>query len=798
MFVRLALAWLAANCVSGAYVQWQSCDGPATETDVFVPESVSATLMPSDDGRENLLTLRAFRLMEEAECRELSRMVHAAWIQIEMLGRSSAYRTATNATCNKFDISNHWVSPLGHPARLYVSVSSDVGPLPPSSTFHITFHLEGTDSEEISCQQANITPALSATISYAITYSTWALFIFVLLVGIACSFYSTPVTLDDDDDEPRPVQTLLPNVGDCLQYLQFIFLTGGLSLRYPGFYQPVVSHLSWWSLFGNGPITHGRMYDSVEDGIYVVNGTYGGTYGLELMTQIAGAPMSMDTWLNMVVLLFIIAAGVALVLKVSWLVNRNRGPDSRPSQSGGGIRQDCNRTLRVILSYFMFPLVALSFYQLDQAEWLPIYHTSLAAMLIVAMMAAFIWLIRQIPTRNLGALLFDSTKRYRQLPPSQDFRRQDDRFIFIIFALTFVRGAAVGGLQISGASQLAVLGACELILLASIAGFQAYSTFSVGSIAAAIRLCSLVFLIAFLPGIATTGIKSAIGFLLLSIHAGMLVLGFLVPAACDLGNIIKTWWTAPKPDVYGLRELRRRDVSPSNLSSMYTTNEFDTSDPEPDDVGEPNTGYLRPTYRPDSPSTMHLSPSAASSRYFRPPRSSASISSVDHPRTLGSSLHSPSRTVSTSTSTSIADKHFMQHSPSMVSPNRLSESIGEEEASTTSGTSSTRVDSGPLGPRWNDYSFREADLYYGTPRPLPAERASEDLPRPSVLRPSFRSSSGFWAKVTGQAGASEQGFQVSRPRPRPEVGFVVVRPDRPNNLGNGPGSGAARSPSQGA
>ncbi|WDK19358.1 integral membrane protein [Colletotrichum graminicola] len=601
-----------------------------------------------------------------------------------MLGRSSAYRTTTNATCNEPAFSKNWVSPLAHPVGLYVSIANDIGPLSPLSTFHITFHLEGKDSKEISCQQANITPALSPTISSAITYSAWALFIFVLLVGIARSVSSTPINFDND--EPRPVRTVLLNVGDCLQYLEFIFFL-----------------FDWWAQPAVPRLLSNQF---VEDGIYVLNGTY----GLELMAQIAGVPMSMDTWLNMAILVFMVAASIALVLRVSCL----------------------------------------------------------AATPIVAMVAAFVWLIRQIPTRNLGALLFDSTKRYRQLPPSEDFQRQDERFIFIIFALTFVRGAVVGGLQISGVAQLAVLGACELILLASIAGFQAYSTFSVGSIAATIRLCSLVFLMAFLPGFATT--------------------------TCDLASIVKTWWTAPKPDAYGLRELRRRDVSPSNLS-MHTANELATSYPAPYDVEEPNAVSLRPTYRPGSPSTMRLSHSTASSRYFRLPRSSASLSSGDHPRSLGSSIYSSSRTVSTSNS--ITDMHSMPLSPPLVSPTPLSESIWEE-VGTTSQASPTGVDSEPLGARWNDYSFREADLYYGAPRPRPTGRASEELPRPPAPRPSFRSSSGFWVKVTGQADASEQGFRVPCSRPRPEVGFVVVRPDRPNNLGDGPGGGAMRSTSPGA
>ncbi|KAJ0164324.1 hypothetical protein CTA2_1257 [Colletotrichum tanaceti] len=790
------LLWLAATCASAAYVQHRDCGGPALKNDMFGSQSLDATLVASDDDRENHLSLRLVQWVEEAECQDLSRMISAAVIEIDMLGRSSSvFRSATNTTCKRLNYPTKRTAPPVNPFSLYISVTGDIGHLPPLSTFHVTFHLEGNDAKEVSCREANITPALGPTTSSAITYSTGALFIFVLLVGTLRSIYSSPITLDDG--ETRSVRAILPNVGDCLHYMQFVFLTGGLSLRYPGFYQPVVGHLNWWSLFVNGPITHGRVYGRVKDGIYVLNGTYGGTYGMELMTQITGAPMTMDTWLNMVVLMLVIAASTALVVEVFCFVNRDRSSDSESSRPVRGIRQTCSRVVRVILSYFLFPLTALSFYQLDHAAWLPVYHTTLAVALIVVMVAAFAWLIRQIPTRSLGVLVFDSTKRYRQMPPSQDFQRQDERFIFIPFALTFVRGAAVGGLQISGPAQLAVLGACELVLVASIAGFQAYSTFSVGSIAAAVRLCSLVLSVAFLPGLAADGVKSAIGYLLLAVHGGMLLFGFFVPAVCDLETVVKNWWTAPKPDVYGLRQLRQRKVSPTNLSSMYAAEGPDTSYPEPDDVEEPNTRYLRPTYRSDTPSTLRLNPSNASSRYFRPPRSSASLSSADHPRSIGSSRYTPSRTVSTSAASNM-DKRSFQRSASTISPSRLSESTEEEGSSSPSRGSHTSANSAPLGPRWNDYSFRESDLYYAVPRPPSAGRASEELPRPPAPCPSVRSSSGFWAKVTGQAGASEQEFRVIRPRQAPEAGFVVVRPNRPGNLGNGAGDGSARVPVQDA
>ncbi|KAF9873875.1 integral membrane protein [Colletotrichum karsti] len=804
MIARLGLVGLLlASHASGAYVQWQNCDEASSRDDPFAPTSLAAKLEQLDGGNGNNLEFRVGRWIEEVDCEKIAQLMPAAALQIRMLGRSSAYTAMTNATCKKLNLKNNkWAKNMESPASLYVNFTTDIGRLPPLSTFHATMQLQSNDSEGISCRQANITPALRPTTISAISYVSWGIFLFVLLVGIIRTAYSTPITLDEEDE--RSLRTVLPNVGDCLQYLQFVFLTGGLSLRYPGFYQPVVSNLNLFSLFTTGPVTHGVTYNRVGDGIYVMNGTYGGTFGLELMTQIAGAPMTMDTWVNMVVLMMIIAFGCAMVIEVFWFMNRSRDSDSEFPRSAGGMRHTLSRVLRIILSYFMFPLAALSFYQLDHATFLPAYHTSLAVALIVAMMGAFVWLLRQIPTRSLGVLVFDSTKRYQRIAPSENYRRHDEKFILILFVLTFVRGAAIGGLQISGPAQLAVLGACELVLLASIAGFQAYSTFSVGAIAATMRICSLIFMVSFLPDLASHEIKSAIGYVLLALHSGMLVLGFFVPAVFSLAKLIKSWWTAPRPHVYGLRQLRRREVSRTNLSDMYAADSTtDTSYmpyPEPDAIEEPAAGYLHPTYRADSPSTLRLDSSTISSRYssryYRAPRSpsrNTSVSSFDHYQRASSSAsplssaYPPSRT--TSTCTTVAEKQSIKRSESTMSPGRLSESTEDEEESNPASPGSPPNATGrPLGPRWNDYSFREADLYYGA-RPQPAQRASEEIPRPPAPKPSLRSTSGIWAKFTGQPSAAEQGFQVVRPA-KPEQGFVVVRPNRPSNLGSSRDSGS--------
>lgn len=99
--------------------------------------------------------------------------------------------------------------------------------------------------------------------------------------------------------------------------------------------------------------------------------------GLELMTQIVGAPTTMGTWLNMVILIVAIAALSAICIEIFWLLNRPVGSDT-------GLRRTFNRTLHVVLFYFMLPLIALSCYQLDNASHLPSWHILLASVFILS------------------------------------------------------------------------------------------------------------------------------------------------------------------------------------------------------------------------------------------------------------------------------------------------------------------------------------------------------------------------------------------------------------------------------
>ncbi|KAI2621885.1 hypothetical protein GGS26DRAFT_253082 [Hypomontagnella submonticulosa] len=178
-----------------------------------------------------------------------------------------------------------------------------------------------------------------------------------------------------------------------------------------------------------------EIHSGVKDGIYELNGTYRGTFGLELMTQISGSPVTMDTWLNMVILILCIAAFSTLCLEAYWLFNRPTGSDT-------GLRRTFNRTLHIVLSYLMLPLIALSFYQLDNASRLPAYHIFLAVLLIVSIVIAFGWLLSQIPTRTLGVLIFNNQKRYEQISSPETSGKKHQSFVLALFVLVFIRGAS--------------------------------------------------------------------------------------------------------------------------------------------------------------------------------------------------------------------------------------------------------------------------------------------------------------------------------------------------------------------
>ncbi|PNH34134.1 hypothetical protein VD0002_g5578 [Verticillium dahliae] len=652
---RLGLLSLLVSSVSASYVQYQLCDPASSRVPVPPPQqqlpgisSLSASIETADDGHQHLAWVIDLLIGDEHHCdRQVSNVT--VDFTVETLTGTARYEHHVLTTCK----------PVHQGRYTMVNASStlvtqDLGRLSPLSTFHSDIYLaSAATGDGLVCLQANITPALRPTVSSTLRWAPFGLFLFILAVGILRSCFDRPIRLtadDESDEEARSARPVLPHVGDCLQYLQFIFLTGSLSLWYPGFYRPAVSMLNWYSLFLTGPITHGHVYPGSADGIFEINGTYVGTHGFDLMHQIVGTPATMTTWTNLVIAMVVVVASAAALLECTRLAAPRIGETDMAAQAivmNHGFQHRVNRVLRVVLSYFTMPLIALSCYQITYAALLPGYHTSLAVLLIVIIIAAFAWLVRQIPARSLGLLVFDS-KRYQQVSASTSSDQHGKAFIVVLFVLAFIRGAAVGGLQITPLVQLPMLIACELVLLACILGFQAYPAWSVGTISALSRVVTLALMVAFVPGVADIHVKSAIGYAILLIHSTMLFCGFLGPAVYHLVVLCARHLNASRPEVYGLRELRRRQVSRTDLNRAYVDSPSPAG-PDANISGARTPLSNRTLGRPTSTNTQRLeTPQMPASHYFRSPRPSSvrSKDSVD----LRSKVGSTTQTVSSSSS----------------------------------------------------------------------------------------------------------------------------------------------------
>ncbi|EGY13614.1 uncharacterized protein VDAG_00296 [Verticillium dahliae VdLs.17] len=808
---RLGLLSLLVSSVSASYVQYQLCDPASSRVPVPPPQqqlpgisSLSASIETADDGHQHLAWVIDLLIGDEHHCdRQVSNVT--VDFTVETLTGTARYEHHVLTTCK----------PVHQGRYTMVNASStlvtqDLGRLSPLSTFHSDIYLaSAATGDGLVCLQANITPALRPTVSSTLRWAPFGLFLFILAVGILRSCFDRPIRLtadDESDEEARSARPVLPHVGDCLQYLQFIFLTGSLSLWYPGFYRPAVSMLNWYSLFLTGPITHGHVYPGSADGIFEINGTYVGTHGFDLMHQIVGTPATMTTWTNLVIAMVVVVASAAALLECTRLAAPRIGETDMAAQAivmNHGFQHRVNRVLRVVLSYFTMPLIALSCYQITYAALLPGYHTSLAVLLIVIIIAAFAWLVRQIPARSLGLLVFDS-KRYQQVSASTSSDQHGKAFIVVLFVLAFIRGAAVGGLQITPLVQLPMLIACELVLLACILGFQAYPAWSVGTISALSRVVTLALMVAFVPGVADIHVKSAIGYAILLIHSTMLFCGFLGPAVYHLVVLCARHLNASRPEVYGLRELRRRQVSRTDLNRAYVDSPSPAG-PDANISGARTPLSNRTLGRPTSTNTQRLeTPQMPASHYFRSPRPSSvrSKDSVDLRSKVGSttqtvsssSSRGPPRAISPLVNTSVTFGAIVEpkNEYDTVSTLRSSESSSSSSFSADGSPSSRGESQGrPLGPRWNDYSFRESDLYYMVPQPgaPQAAIATEQLTESAVVLPTIRSvSSSFWTKLTGQGApptAEERGFKVVRPNnglQRPS------EPTRPPNSSAPPGA----------
>jgi len=440
------------------------------------------------------------------------------------------------------------------------------------------------NADTLACVQASITPGLGVTLSNVLRYLPLVVLILVAIATACAAIFSPWGSVDifrwtsNYGRDADLLRLVTPGFGDCLQYIQFIVLSGSLNLNYPGFYQPVVSQVSWSALmFNESFVSHGNGTQSLIDGIYAVNGTY----GLNRMSQFVGMTADKDIWAGMVIWLLIILAAVVVLVQIGFLfrwgyrlISNTQEEDLRAKNMPFTV----GNAIRVVFNYFLLPVVALSMYQLVVAGHSPSATVALASMLILALVGFAGWLLWLVASTRPRSYLFDDLPTVLLYGPLYNtYSDNAATFALVPVMLTFLRGIGIGAVQPSGIAQLVLLAICEVILILTLNAFRPFSSptsmNAFHTFFAVVRLLTILLSVAFVPTLQVGDApKGWIGYVILLMHAIVLIFGFFLNACQTLIEVIARLAGAGGEEgvgggvargglvkVFGMRQLSRRN-----------------------------------------------------------------------------------------------------------------------------------------------------------------------------------------------------------------------------------------------
>lgn len=511
----------------------------------------------------------------------------------------------TNATCPLAPIFNTSAIsiPYGLPS---VTMKHDFYSSYAFASLSATFLIIYGDSKvtTIGCVSATVTPDLG-DLAWMLKFLPLGVLLFVGLATIfAGTFFpwGTPDIFHWTSNFGRDADLLrlvTPGFGDCLQYIQFVALTGGLTLNYPGFYQPIVSQASWSALmFNESFVSKAPGWQSLVDGIYVTNGTY----GLHDLAQLVGMSHVEDIWAGMAIWLLVIIGGMFILVQAGFLVqwvyryvNKVQEEDLRAKN----IPFTLGNVVRIVFNYFLFPIVVLSTFQLVVTGESPAYTVALAVLTLVLIIGFAAWLLYLIATTKPRTFLFDDLSTLLLYGPLYNtYSDEAAAFALIPVLLTFLRGIAVGAVQPAGVAQLVLLAICEVIQILTLHAFRPFqsptSMNAYHTLFSALRLITIMLMVAFVPSLGVNeSVKGWIGYAILLVHACVLVLGFLLNAVQTIVEVAARMLGAGGDDVrgqtrgglskiFGMRQLSRRmsrrEQGPSRQSQLSSSAMLDAEE----------------------------------------------------------------------------------------------------------------------------------------------------------------------------------------------------------------------------
>ncbi|CAG8186323.1 unnamed protein product [Penicillium olsonii] len=429
---------------------------------------------------------------------------------------------------------------------------------------------------QLGCVSVKVTPDFGASLKNAIAYVPLVILILVGIATITAAMFSPWGTTDlfrwtsnygRDEDVLRLVT---PGFSDCLQYLQFVVLTGALSLDYPGFFQPAVSQGAWSTLmFNQSFIGSSAGRDPVVDGIYAVSGTY----GLDRLNQYVGMASSQDIWPGIMIWTLVILVSVTVFFQIAfalrWL-HRELANNTDQDLRARNLPFTWGSLIRIVFNFFLFPIVSFSFFQLVLAGSSTAYCVALAAVVLVILFCFSLWVIRVIVSTRPKSHLFDDLPTVLVYGPLYNTYCDDaTAFALVPIFLNIARGIAVGALQPSGIAQVVMLAICEVVSVLTILAFRPFPgpthmnlyhcLFSI------VRFLTVILSVVFVPSLTVSdAARGWIGYLILVLHAMVLIFGFFLNAMQTLIEVLARLAGAGGATrggltkVFGMRQLSRR------------------------------------------------------------------------------------------------------------------------------------------------------------------------------------------------------------------------------------------------
>ncbi|KAF4777593.1 integral membrane protein [Colletotrichum scovillei] len=470
----------------------------------------------------------------------------------------------------------------------------------------------GDDSaKHIACASATVTPDLGS-IRDLLRYLPLVVLLFVGFATMFASVFSPWGSTDifhwttNYGRDADLLRLVTPGFGDCLQYIQFVALTGGLTLNYPGFYQPVVSQVGWSALmFNESFVSKSPGWQSIQDGIYVTNGTY----GLHQYAQMVGMTDVEDIWAGTMVWVCVIVAALFVLIQIGFFfrwVLRFISDTPEEDLRAKNIPFSVGNVVRVVFNYLLLPIVALSTFQLVVASQSREFAVALAVITLLMLVCFAAWLLYLIFRTRPRAVLFDDLPTVLLYGPLYNtYSDEAAAFALIPVTLTFIRGIAIGAVQPVGIAQIVLLAICEVVHLLTLHAFRPFqsptSMNAYHTLFSALRFTTVMLMVAFVPQMGVTeGPKGWIGYTILLIHACVLVLGFFLNALQTIIEVTARLMGAGGDDtrglqrgglskIFGMRQLQRRtsrrENGPSRASQLSTTGMLDADE-------NSKTGYV--------------------------------------------------------------------------------------------------------------------------------------------------------------------------------------------------------------